>query len=334
MNYQLFWGLFLLAFLTACGNKNEDSNTVSQRYIHKYGFEVSQNEWLERKGDGQIITAFKDGSCQTCSYKNGVLHGATSLTYPKAQIIKEKTDYEEGTLLRKTLYSINGLPSQEEIYENENTTITVWNNKGVPLSIEEYRAEKLISGQYFTALNVLESSIVNGKGLRVKRNPEGKLFSKEQFEKGELSFRTTFHSSGEVETISHFTDYCLHGEQKTFSTSGTLIRKAHWKNGQLHGKEMCYRNGKKYLEVPYANGKKEGVEKEYYKKQLVREVPWKAGQKHGMERLCYRDYTDIQWYFNGKTVGLAKFRQLREREVMIAEIEKAKNLLDARKSIR
>ncbi len=334
MNYQIFWSLLFLAFLTACSNKNCDSNTVSQRYIHKYGFEVSADEWLQRKGDGQIITAFKDGSTQTCAYKNGILHGATTLTYPKTQIIQEKDDYDEGTLCKKTFYNPQGLPSREEIYENEKNIITVWNNKGVPLSIEEYQDGKLINGQYFTSLNTLESSVVEGKGIRIKRNGEGKLLNKENFANGALVSRTTFHPTGEIETISHFIDYQLNGEQKTFAINGSLVREAHWQNGQLHGKEICYQNNKKSFEVLYINGKKEGLEQEYQHNQLVHEVPWKNGLKHGMERTRYRDYTDIQWYFDGEAVDLASFKKLKNKELMIAELEKAKSLFEARKSVR
>lgn len=328
MNWRIFSALIILGLFTSCLNQSADSGILSQRYLHKYGFEVSRNEWEERKGDGQIVTSFADGSEQVCSYKGSVLHGPSTLSYPKSRALKEKSDYDEGVLCKKTFFNLQGLPMREELYDQDKTTITVWDGKGVPLATEEYREGYLVNGRYFTPLNKLESSVADGSGVRIKRNEEGRLLYKEQFKDGQLAVRTTFHPNGSIETVSNFQDYQLHGGQKTFSPTGSLIREAFWQNGLLHGKEICYRGGSKFLEVPYCNGKKDGVEKEYYQGHLVREVPWAQGFKHGMERTRYRDYTDVHWYFNGKNVDLAKYRQLKEREKMMADLEKSKEMLD------
>ncbi len=333
MHWRIFSVLAAAVFFSSCFNQNADSSILSQSYIHKYGFEVSKTEWKERNENGKIITAYADGSSETNSYENGILHGVCTLTYPQNQKVKETSEYNKGILYKKTFFNPEGFPMREELYETDKTILTLWDKKGVPLAKEEYQEGKLIKGHYFNSSNILESSIANGKGTRVKRDENGNLLYKELFEDGTLATRTNFHPNGKAETISHFKDYQLHGQQTTFSPSGSLIREAYWQNGQLHGKETCYRNGRKFLEVAYNNGQKDGVEKEYYQGYLVREVPWKNGLKHGMERIRYRDYTDIHWYFNGKIVDLAKYKQLNEREQMLADLEKSKHWLDS-KNIR
>lgn len=328
---KLLAGLLTLIFLSACSNKNDDSDVISQRYIHKYGFEVSEKEWLERNSDGQIVTAFQDGSSLARSYKNGALHGPTTLTFPKSQTIAEKQEYSEGVLLKKTFYAFSGLPRREETFEKGKTTITVWTRKGVPLSIEEYLDGKLINGKYFTSSNVLEASITGGNGTRIKRDENGQLLNQEKFQKGEMVQRTAFHPSGKAETISYFSNYKLNGLQKTFAANGALTRTANWIDGKQHGKEIGYRNGQKYLEVPYVNGLKHGLETEYLNSMLVREVPWKDGEKHGMQRICAKDFTDIQWFYNGEAVELDRYRKLQARDAMMAELEKSKGLIDLEK---
>src|SRR3569832_1842673 len=51
--------LCLTLFLAGCRSNTQDNNVVSERYIHKYGFVVSKNEFEERKYPGQVITSLK-----------------------------------------------------------------------------------------------------------------------------------------------------------------------------------------------------------------------------------------------------------------------------------
>jgi hypothetical protein len=46
---------------------------VSQRYVHKYGYDVSEQEWETREKNGQIITTTADGVTTSATYKKGVL---------------------------------------------------------------------------------------------------------------------------------------------------------------------------------------------------------------------------------------------------------------------
>ncbi|MFA5250859.1 MAG: hypothetical protein WC371_05580 [Parachlamydiales bacterium] len=337
MSYKSVFALAGLFFLAGCCNKNCDANNaVSQKYIHKYGFEVSPAEWDERKGNGQIVTTFPDGSVQTCAYKNNLRHGVSTLSYPNSATLKEKSEYLEGQLSKKTSFDLSGQPVREELYEeNGKTTITLWGKNGAPLSVEEYQMEKLVSGQYFTPQNKLESSIADGSGIRVKRNEAGTLLSQDAFENGELKSRTTFHFNGQIKSLSNFSDYKLSGIQQHFAPNGTLIREATWQDGTLTGLEICYRGSKKFIETPYLNGLRDGLEKEYDKEgALVRETPWKENKKHGLEHFYYKDYTDIQWYFLGEAVSLAKFNQLRLREEMIADLSQEPKPLESAKTVQ
>ncbi len=326
-------GLFLVV---SCSKNCEKCDAVAQRFIHKYGLEVSQDEWQERDKNGQIISTLNDSSVETKSYKNGVLHGMASLTFPKSNALKEKSEYIDGEIVKKTLFSFSGLPLREELYEEDSrTTITVWSSKGAPIFIEEYHGESLISGKYFSLKNQLESSIVNGKGERLKKNETGTLLSKDTFDKGSIVSRITYYPTGEVETISNFQDYDLHGPQKTFSPEGALVREANWENGELEGAEVCYRSGKIFIETPFYKGRKEGIEKEYNRNnQIVKEVHWKKDQKHGSERVYYKDFTDIQWFYNGVAVDLSRYNKLQMRDTMIADLEKSSDLKESKKAVK
>jgi len=63
-------------------NKDKNDNVVSQRYIHKYGYDVSKEEWESTGYPGQVVTTLRNGVTLTSSYENGVLHGPTTYTFP------------------------------------------------------------------------------------------------------------------------------------------------------------------------------------------------------------------------------------------------------------
>ena len=145
---------------------------------------------------------------------------------------------------------------REEVYEfDDRTIITLWNEKGSPLSIEEYEDEVLIEGKYFTADHDLEAQVEGGFGERIKRNRSGLLLSRDAIENGLISTRTTYHPNGQVHTVSHYHDYQLHGEQLKFADSGRPLMRLNWNHGVLDGIKIVYRNGIKSLKCPISMDK-------------------------------------------------------------------------------
>jgi antitoxin component YwqK of YwqJK toxin-antitoxin module len=314
-----------LIFLSSCQKKGNESEVVSQRYVHKYGFEISQNEWQARDRNGEVITTLKNGTVKTSSYKNGLLDGSQTLSFPNSKVNQEKSEYDEGKLIKKVTYEPSGQPIEEFAYDIDgNKTITIWDKNGVPLSLEEYSNDLLSSARYYNNQNEIEGSVIDGKGTRIKRNRDGVLLSQETIENGKIINRKTFHPNGQVQSQTSFLDYNLHGKQETFSPNGKLITSVYWKDGKMDGTMSCYRDNQIVNEIPYKEGKKHGLEKEYKNGIVIREIHWENDKKHGTSRSYFDDYTDIQWYWKGLAVDLKKFQELELREQFAAQIQPRK----------
>lgn len=278
------------------------NNVVSQRYIHKYGFDVSKNEWNERESDGKVVTLLENGVKVTESFENGVLHGPSSYTFPQSNTPEKIAIYDQGTLMKEVINDKKGVPIQEVAYEFDNRkVVTFWDQNGAPLSVEEYENDNLVEGSYYNSLGEVESTIENGTGLRVKRDRMGKLLLKDQMEKSNLVQRITFHPNGEIESISQFDNYLLHGEQKIFTPNGDLNMISQWNKGVLDGKKICYRDGIPFLEIPYANGKKNGVEKRFDDEgRLISETAYMDDLKHGPSIAYIGKESKTNWFYKDR----------------------------------
>ncbi len=312
--------LGLLCF-TACQTTNSTDQVVSQTFVHKYGFETSEKEWEAREKEGQVVTTLKNGVKITRSYENGQLHGATTHTFPHSSIVEKALVYDQGILLKELVNDTTGMPIREEVYEFDNRKIiTLWDKKGVPLSIEEYDDELLVEGKYFTPDHELEATVELGFGERIKRDRTGVLISRDDMAGGIIASRTTYHPNGQVHTVSNYHDYQLHGEQLKFTASGRPLMELNWNHGVLDGSKIIYRNGSKIAEVPYINGQKHGVELHFDDLgNLTAEIQWRNDKKHGTTQLHSEEASDTEWFFNGQTVSVDKFKTLEEREQIIAD---------------
>lgn len=321
MNLKILWLLPVLLALGSCCNRCKEGMVVSQRYIHKYGFGLTEEQWKEMEQDGQIVLRRQNGVTETRTYENGVLNGPTTLTYSYSDIPHKIQVYDQGILLKEIEQDTDGIPIREEIYELDNRKIvTFWDKKGAPMSIEEYEGESLVEGSYFNVENELESDIENGSGIRIKRDRSALLLLKEQIIDGRLASRKTYHPNGEIESESFYEDYDLHGKQTFYTPTAKLFLEQEWNHGVLDGMKIQYREGVKVREIPYCLGKKHGMEKEYAEGgKIVAEVQWDADQKHGSSRFHDEYETAIEWYFRGKRVSIERFEMLDYREKMMEE---------------
>lgn len=307
-------------FLTGCGNVTSD--ILSQQFVHKYGFNLSEQEWEERAKDGQAITVLKDGIRIARSYENGQLHGITTYTFPHSSIVERLLSYDHGILLKEVLHDARGIPIREEAYEFDNrTVITLWDQNGSPLSIEKYEDESLVEATYYTPEHELEARVESGNGERVRRDRTGLLICRDKIENGALAKRTSYHPNGQIHTVSHYRNFQLHDEQLKYTASGKPLMALQWNHGVLEGPKVIYRNGVKISEIPYVNGLKHGTERHFddfgY---LTTEIQWQNDKKHGATRFHTDETIFTEWFYRGQMVNEEKFREMDTCDHFIAEL--------------
>lgn len=308
--------------LAGCTTVSDPSDIVSQTFVHKYGFDVTKEEWEERSEEGQVVTHMSNGATLTETYQNGVLHGLTTYTYPDSSIVAKIQLYDQGTLLKETLQDENGVPARQEVYEfDARTLITKWDERGVPMSVEEYEGERLMEGKYYTPEHELEAKVESGFGERALRERDGNLVSRDKIEGGLITCTTQYHQNGNVQSVTHYSEGKFDGEQVKFAPSGKPLVRLSWKEGELDGLKVLYRNGSKIAEIPYTAGVKNGIEVHYDDLgNLTAEIEWKQDQKHGPTKFFAEEGNETEWYFNGTAVSEARFKLLKEREEIVADM--------------
>lgn len=318
--------LWLLGFagllLCSCQDKQKDKkkDIVSQRYIHKYGYDVSRDEWDNNHFPGQVITTLKNGITISSSYEDGVLHGKTTYTYPHSQTLESLQIFERGNLIKKVSYDVKGTPTKEELYLSPtHVKAKYWYKTGTPKSIEEYIDNALVEGEYFTINNETESRIENGRGLRSIRSFDGTLIAKETIENGKIVASESFHHNGTPHVSLRYLNGMLHGEKKIFAESGEPVSIESYDINKLHGMCTYYQNGYRYKETPYDHGLKNGIERHYIDGEtLIEETEYHDNLKHGPSTFYCDGIAKSEWYYNNELVSKSKYEELLEREKMIS----------------
>lgn len=312
-------------FLVGCSRTQQENNVVSQRYIHKYGYAVSKNEFEERKYPGQVITTLKNGVTITTTYENGVLHGASTHTFPHSQTVELYFFYNNGSLVKEIAYDITGMPLREEVQLSPTRyASTKWYIDGTPMCTEEYAGKELVEAQYFTRQNEVESRIEKGRGNRVVRDPQGILIAREDFDEGYLTKRDTFYASGAPESSGFYLRGILHGEKKSFSENGEPLAVKEYIAGKLHGKTSFYKNGARSVDIHYLDGLKNGLEIHYLDGNTVsQEILWENNQKHGPSKYFVDGIAQVEYFYDGRSVSEAKWKELSQLDEMIGGINPA-----------
>ncbi len=323
MSYKICTILAAMALITSACQKNKtDDRVVSQLYIHKYGYAVSQKEWEEKTYPGQVISILRDGSTVTATYESGELNGPCSFTYPNSQTIEKYVFYQAGSPVKEILYDLSGMPIQETVELTQNrSSLTTWYSDGVPRSVEEYSKENLIDGQYFTTDNQLEAKVEEGQGLRVLRDAAGILTCKDIIGNGLLVKRESFYPNGSPESIATYEEGHLNGERKTFTLTGEPLALEEWIKGNLHGISTYFKNGTKELEISYLFGKKNGWENHFIDGlSLAHQVAWDNDMKHGPEIFILPNGKKIVWNYNGKEVSRNRYEEMTVLDDMISNV--------------
>lgn len=290
MSRQLLIGMAATLLLSGCANNRcggTSCNVAQQSFIHEYGLPVSQQDWIARGSSGDVVTTRQDGVTVTTHYKQGQLHGKTTYSFPHSQIVERTEIYEAGVLTAETDHFPSGIPHEERFYRGPNDLeLVVWYEDGTPRSREHLVAGRLVTGEYFTPMNEVETRVRGGEGLRVRRGAEGELLSHDKIAKGELVERVTFDGLGHPREIIPYQDGKIHGLRRTFLTGGEPATAEQWVNGVQHGITTLFRNGELYAQVPYENGLRHGVERRFRDgREVCEEVRWRFDERYQESRL-------------------------------------------------
>ena len=304
----------------SCTKCQQDSDVVSKRYIHKYGYDVSPKEWEANNYPGKVITTLHDGITVTSAYNNGVLDGETTTTHPHSHILAARSLYERGTLCKTTSYDSRGIPEKEvDFLSPSRRQITRWYKSGVPMSIEVYEADELLSGAYHNSSNEVEYKVTQGEGMRVSRDERGKVVMRETILRGYPILKETFYPHGIPQGVTPLLGKAVHGEKKVYARTGEPVSSEQYDQGFLHGQALYYQNGLRYLEVSYQKGLKHGTERHFVDGEtLVEETQWYEGKKHGPSIVHFDGISQTRWYYNDELVSKDKYRQLSLQEDNIA----------------
>jgi len=314
---------FLLVTCSSCSKKVKEDSVVSERYIHKYGYAVSKDEFQKGKYPGQVVTMLKDGVIVTHTYEDGLLHGPSTRTFPDSSTVESYTLYNQGNAVEEVTYTINGIPLKRQVQLSPTRhSITKWYAKGTPLSTEEYGSQELISGQYYTPQHEVESQIEKGSGVRIIRDTQGLLLSKEEVEGGQVIKKELFYSSGTPESISYYKDGELHGEKRTFTESGEPVSTKEYVHNKLHGKTTFYKNGDRFVEIHYLDGMKNGLEIHYLDGETIsQEVLWENDKKHGPSKYYVDGIAQVEYFYDGVAVTEQQWNDCNRLDSIITQID-------------
>lgn len=312
----------LSCLLASCGSEPATAQVISTRYVHKYGYTVSKEDWEKHRYPGHVITTLRDGVTITATYENGQLNGPTTHTYPNSQTVHHYFLYNQGSLVKELTYDIIGMPTQERLQLSpQRYSLTSWYQDGTPKSIENFANEELIEGEYLTQLNEIESRVEHGTGQRISRNPQGILLAKDQIENGFVTKRETFYASGMPESYATFVNNKLSGEKKVFAETGEPVVLEEWVHGKLHGKATYFAGGVKQSEIYYLNGMKNGPEIHFVDgEKVAQEILWSRDKRQGPTKY-YIDgaLAQTEWYYNGEQVSKRKYDESHQLDQLITQ---------------
>lgn len=317
--WLIITGLATLSLtITACGRGRHhcqvcepwQRDVVNEQYYHTYGMQIQPQEWSSRGQNGQVISTLRNGVMVTQSYRDGLLDGATTYTYPHSSSIQRTEIYDQGILVKSREHHSTGAPLHEKEHHSANShTVNSWYENGAPKSRETYDDDRLIEADYYTMNNQVESRINDGAGVRVIRDEFGTLVQKDNFVNGVITISVTYYPNGTPKEEIPYKNGVVDGPKKIFNPSGDPYAVEGWTNNVKEGVTILYHNGEKSAEVPYFNGLKNGIEQRYRDGQyIVEEITWRHDRKHGPTYI-YNGMNDVRvdWYYEGRLVTKNQF---------------------------
>lgn len=302
--------------IVGCRNNSYRNDIVKETYIHKYGVPVSKANWIQNGEDGQIARVRKDGVTVTRNFVGGILQGKTTYSFPHSDTIHVVENYDQGKILTRVTNYPSGVPMHEESFDGSDfCEVAFWYEEGVPSAVEIYRKDGyLLSGEYRTPLNVIESTVEDGVGTRIVRGSDGVLIAQDSIQNGQMTEKMSYSPDGEPAMITPYLHGRMHGTRLTFLSGGLPSTIEEWTDGQQEGMTLFFENGEKIAEAPYVQGIKHGVELRYRGGSiLVEEISWKQGIQHGPRKIIIDDTVKTEWYHQGKLVSRNTYERMNLR---------------------
>jgi antitoxin component YwqK of YwqJK toxin-antitoxin module len=292
------------ACLYSCIPSKVSEEVVKETYIHKYGVTIPKKEWISRGGDGQVITKYQDGIIAAKDYDNGLLQGKSTYTFPNSATISQVDVYDKDSLVSETFSYLSGAPKySSEFFNNNEKRVSRWYEEGSPQSVEMFLGAHLVTGEYFTLNNEIESQVTSGTGICTERNGYGSIVSRKEIFKGMITLETRYYNTGDPKTITPYRDGEIEGTRQHFFMGGVPQRTEEWAKGQQHGTTVVFHNGEKQKEIPYKNGIIEGVEKRFANgATIVAEISWKDNKRHGPTNIYSNGEVHTEWFYNDHPV--------------------------------
>ncbi len=309
-----FFGLLSLTLLSCQQTQQYYSSccpeVIDETYVHRYGVEVSPQDWNAGGNHGKIVTTLSNGVVVTKTYDSGILDGDTTYTFPHSSGIEKVESYMNGVLQKESSYYISGSPKQEILYNSpQNRTVLAWYESKAPKSKEQYHGNLLYQAIYHKSDNQLDSEVENYNGTRTIRDDYGQLVSIDTVDKGLMTLRSSFHPNGAPKEVIPYANDAVHGQVKTYFPAGEPLTVEEWKNGKRSGLTVEYLNGEKISDCFYFNGHKQGIEHRYRDgNTVVQEISWANGLKQGPSTTYVGNaIKKIDWYWQDKQISKANY---------------------------
>jgi antitoxin component YwqK of YwqJK toxin-antitoxin module len=277
---------------------------LSENYQAKYIGTVSEKEWVKRGKNGQIVITYSDGTTLTKNYLAAKLNGKTIYSYPHTNTPKVTEEYEDDILVSKSEHFSSGLKEIEKEYSNGSVIkISKWYFDGSPASVEEYKANFLVSATSFMG-GIEEAKVHEGQGTLIQRDCYGILISKDTIAAGEVAEKAQYYCNGELKQITPYYKGQIHGQVKTYLAGGQPLSIEEWRNGQKNGTTFYFENGAVTQSIPFTDGKKHGLELHYQDHmKVVQEISWKKGKRHGQQITFVNGQAHEEWFHEDKSVN-------------------------------
>lgn len=307
--------LISLSYLacSCCQRCPRERQPIGQRFVHKYGMELSREEWEARGKQGEVISTLRDGSTICEHFDHGQLQGERSATFPHSEVAAEVQQFERGQLVSSQENYHSGAPKERTSLLANGTLIETWYESGVPRTRERLVNGLLMEGAYFQTDHTREGGIEAGHGTRFIRNILGELEAEESYFEGACVLRKNLYPNGEPKEILHFCKGEKEGECAFYLPGGVPERVEEWSHGKLHGSVITFENGRPVMVMPYVNGLRHGLEKHYAPSgELAAEINWCEDHRHGPSHYYAGRNATTEWYYEGEAVHYKTYERLEE----------------------
>lgn len=307
--YRLFPAV-ILALLVGCHHTEHTAMTDNLKYMHEYGTVITKDEWEEYGKNGKTSFTDEEGRLVVRSYKDGMLDGPTTISFPYSTSSQYIASYEAGKLKEYKTLNEAGLPLNTVKHLGNNVEQHIHFSKmGFP-HIKETQENGLITeGSYYDPSGKLEASISYGEGTRVIRSFTGHLLEKQQVEDGRITFATVYWENGFPKSYTPFHKDLIHGIRKTYLETGQPLTIESWEMDVLEGPTTIFDNGVQYSICNYHNGEKDGKELFFSEdgQDVIQEISWKHGLRHGPSQYILDGEETVEWFWEGEPLSKFSF---------------------------